>query len=255
MSASAASLDHRPFPLGNGWIATSRYPNLTAHSSSLNRVAPVSASQVCASASRSRMSMRICQYGTPRFRSVVLYWPAQAQTWSYIRRCRRRSHASRATDSGRSRRRERNSHVMAWLMFSASALFSSLRVSTGNSSPWRSSSAGGVPSSGSSSGSLLGTSAPQAASFDQLLGKPLLHLPRFACRLVLKSHRLLGGGYLPVGQLAGSFAYNRGQRPTRYEQIDKIAAERIGGAAQCFQTDPVSGFRLFEPGHCPCSRT
>jgi hypothetical protein len=74
--------------------------------------------------------------------------------------------------------------------------------------------------------------APQAASFDQLLGKPVLHLHRFACRLVLEPHRLLGGSYLPVGQFAGSVAYDRAQRPTRYKQIDEIAAERIGGAAQ-----------------------
>src|ERR1039457_6534680 len=120
---------------------------------------------------------------------------------------------------------------MARLMFSASARFSSLRVSTGNSSPWRSSSVSGVPSSGSSSGSLIGTSAPQAASFEQLLGELVLHLPGFACCLVLEPHRLLGGGPLVVGQFASPVAYDRGQRAARDEQIDKIAAERIGGAA------------------------
>jgi len=144
---------------------------------------------------------------------------------------------------------------MARLMFSASAIFNSLRVSTGNSSPWRSSSVSGVPSSGSSSGSLGGTSAPQAASFEQLLGKPFLQLTRFACCLVLEPHCLLGGRHLQVGQFAGSLTYDCGQRATRYEEVDKIAAERIGGPAQCFQTDPVSGFRLFEPGHRPSGGT
>jgi hypothetical protein len=101
----------------------------------------------------------------------------------------------------------------------------------------------------------LGTSAPQAASFDQLLGKPVFHLAHFAYRLVLKPHRLLGGGYLMVSEFAGSIAYNRCQWAARYEQIDKIAAERIGGTAQCVQTDPVCGFRLFQPDHCPCGST
>jgi hypothetical protein len=77
----------------------------------------------------------------------------------------------------------------------------------------------------------LGTSAPQAASFDQLLRKPLLHLTRFACRLILEPHRLLGGGYLTVSEFAGPIAYDRCQRAARYEQIDKIAAERIGSTA------------------------
>jgi len=101
----------------------------------------------------------------------------------------------------------------------------------------------------------MGTSTPQAASFDQLLGKPVLHLPRFACRLVLEPHRLLGGDYLMVSEFAGPIAYDRCQWAARYEQVDKIAAERIGGTAQCVQTDPVRGFRLFQPAHCPCGGT
>jgi len=86
-----------------------------------------------------------------------------------------------------------------------------------------------------------------------LLGKPVLYLTRCACRLVLEQHCLLGGGYLPVGQFAGPVTDDGGQRATRYEQVDKITAERISGAAQCFQADPVSGLRLFEPGHGPWS--
>jgi hypothetical protein len=101
----------------------------------------------------------------------------------------------------------------------------------------------------------MDASAPQAAAFDQLLGKPVLHLARIAGRLVLEPHCLLGGRNLPVGEFAGSVTDDRGQRATRYEQVDKITAERIGGAAQCFQTDPVSGLRLFESGHCPRSGT
>src|SRR5450756_1114592 len=199
VSASDTSRDQRPFPLGKGWMTTSRYPNLIAHSSLLNRAALVSASQACPSAWTSCMSIRICQYGTPRFRSVVRYLPAHAQTWLYIRQCKRCSQASRVTDSGLSRRCERNSHVIAWLMFSASARFSSSRVSTGKRRPWRSSWVSGAPSPGSSSGSVMNTSAPQAASFQQPLGKLILHLFRLAGRLVLKPHRLLGGRDLPVG--------------------------------------------------------
>src|ERR1700722_6499802 len=136
-------------------------------------------------------------------------------------------------------------------MFSASALFSCLRVSTGNSSPWRSSAVSGVPSSGSSSGLLIGTSTPQPASLDQLLGKSVLHLTRLACGLVLDQHCLPGRRYPPVGQFAGSVKDDRGQWETRYEQVDKITAERIGGAAKCIQADPVGCLRLLDPGHSP----
>jgi hypothetical protein len=66
---------------------------------------------------------------------------------------------------------------------------------------------------------------------EQLFRKPLLHLTRFAGRLVLEPHRLLGGGYLMVSEFAGPIAYDRCQRAARYEQIDKVAAERIGGTA------------------------
>jgi hypothetical protein len=101
----------------------------------------------------------------------------------------------------------------------------------------------------------MGTLSPQTASFEQLLGELVLHLACRACRLVLQPHRLLDGRYLPVGKFARPFAYDRAQRAARYEQVDKITAERIGGAAQCVQPDPVSGFRLFQPGHCPRSYT
>jgi hypothetical protein len=78
----------------------------------------------------------------------------------------------------------------------------------------------------------MDTSAPQAASFEQLLGKLVLNLLRFAGRLVLEQHCQLGGRYLPMGQFAGPITYHRGQRASRYKQIDKVAAEGIGGAAQ-----------------------
>jgi len=49
---------------------------------------------------------------------------------------------------------------------------------------------------------------------------------------------------------ACAVAHDCRQRAARNEQVDKIAAESVGRAAQRFEADPFSGFRLFEPGHC-----
>jgi len=55
---------------------------------------------------------------------------------------------------------------MARLMFSASARFSSSRVSTGSHRPWPSSSVSGVPSAGSASWPVMRTLAPQPATVE-----------------------------------------------------------------------------------------
>jgi hypothetical protein len=86
---------------------------------------------------------------------------------------------------------------------------------------------------------------PEAAAFEQLRGDLVFQLARLARGLVLQAHGLLDGRHLLVGKFAGSIAYDGRQWAPRYKQVDKIAAESIGGAAQCVQADPVSGFRLF----------
>lgn len=111
------------------------------------------------------MSARICQYGTPRLRSVV---PRQ-----------------------RVRRRDQSS----------------------------------------------GRVAPETAALKQPLSELVLHLLCLAGCLVFQPHRQLDGRHLFVRKLTCPFTHDRGQRTARYEQIDKIAAEGIGGPPQGVQAN------------------
>src|ERR1700733_15222567 len=117
-------------------------------------------------------------------------------------------------------------------MLSASARLSSLRLRTGSRSPWRSSSESGVLLSSSSSGSFVVILTPEATSFDQLLRELVFHLPSRAGCLVLQPHVLLDGCDLRMSKPAGALPDHCGQRTSRYQQVDQVAAEGISGAAQ-----------------------
>src|ERR1700722_4814271 len=177
------------------------------------------------------MSMATCQYGTPRFRSLVLYWPAQVHTWSYILRCKPLSQGSRITVRGCSRRREKKSQDMALLMFSASARFSSSRGRTGSRRPFRSSSASGVEPAGPETRSVMWNIAPQAAPFQQLRGQLVLERFRLAGGLVFQTHGLLNGGDLQARKFSRAVSHHGCQPPPRYDQIDEVASEGIGSRA------------------------
>src|SRR5215469_5624558 len=158
-------------------------------------------------------------------RSVRRYSPAQPHTSPYIRPCSRLSQSSSVTDSGRSRLRERNSHDMALLMFSASARFSSALVRTGRSSPCCSASVSGVAPAGSAARSVTGGSRPESATLQQLLGELLLKLRGRRGCLVFQEHCLVHGRDLGMRQLPCSLADDGPEFASRHEQVHQVAAE------------------------------